>query len=287
MSTTPPQPEPGIYPGVAFDDYRRWDAMHQSTAKAGYLPGRVLSMRRLKAAVDGLLGHKDTTALKDGTDLHAVLLEPERFAAEYQTLPEFKGTGSVKAKAEFLASHPGVVFVKPDKLVMLKAMRASVMTHPVVAMFREAGGCEVSVCGEIMGVRTAARLDKYLPDWFDGPVVLDIKSVRAGWITEDQFGKHAFELGYDIQADWYERTVESVTGTRPMMLFVVCEKEPPYDVVVHQLHPQARKIGANSVNSLLGQYKHCLTTGVWPGYSDQVVETNLPNWFIKQRRHEL
>src|SRR5262245_6217487 len=74
--------EPGVYPGVAF---------------AAYLKIKATNWHKLepfrKSAKEGryrqLLPDEACDAQKLGEALHAALFEPERFDAEYATLPQF------------------------------------------------------------------------------------------------------------------------------------------------------------------------------------------------------
>lgn len=96
--------------------------------------------------------------------------------------------------------------------------------------------------------------------------VLDVKVV-------DHLNPGAFErsipaYGLDIQAHIYVRSVELAKpelAGRVSFEFLVCERKPPYDVMVAELAPSFVGLGEMRWKRALKKWRGCLDSGAWPG----------------------
>lgn len=87
---------------------------------------------------------------------------------------------------------------------------------------------------------------------------------------------------WDIQAEFYRRGVEKITGIRPTFRFVAQENSEPYALSVIGIDPAFEWIGAKKVQTAIDLWAKCLSTNQWPGYTDRIAYPVLPEWAEKQ-----
>lgn len=167
----------------------------------------------------------------------------------------------------------------------VKAMKDALHTHPVFRTLfdRERGDAEVSLfwTDRETGVPCRARLD-FLPHPVKGRrlVIPDYKTCRSA--EPSAFGRAAAELGYAMQADFYQRAaVAAGLDKAPAFVFVAQEKTPPYLVQPIQLARDVLELAHRMNTAALHRYAACLETDMWPGYSPGVAEAPLPIWWSR------
>jgi hypothetical protein len=94
----------------------------------------------------------------------------------------------------------------------------------------------------------------------------DLKTTGASanpdaWIRGPLFGS-----GYDVQAAMYLRGLNAVFGLEGTFRFVVVENRPPYALSVIALGPAALELAHRKVDRAITLWRHCLSTGEWPGF---------------------
>lgn len=121
-----------------------------------------------------------------------------------------------------------------------------------------------------------AKVD-YLPDQPRAPLWdLKITGLAA---TEQEWGRAAFNRGYELQEAFYCRGAEMTRGQSPEgMCFCVAEIEPPYGIAVFRLAGAAREIGDAKAGYAIGLWEQCMRSGDWPGYSPEPVWIEPPVW---------
>lgn len=133
-------------------------------------------------------------------------------------------------------------------------------------------------CGDVW---CRARIDR-LPD--DGNVIYDFKTTVDA--APAAFQKIAFNLGYDLQAAFYERGLRAVGWHKqPEMQFVAIERDPPYAVGVYKMSEQAREEAAEKVDEAIRRWAWCLKRDYWPGHGVFVVELSPPVW-VSREHHD-
>lgn len=114
-----------------------------------------------------------------------------------------------------------------------------------------------------------------------GPVpLIDFKTTgRAA--SPEQFSKSASEMGHDIQAAWYRRGYQAVTGRVPgPLVFVAAEKHRPYGVSRVALGPIFEEMGDAKVDQGLEIWRDCLARDDWPGYPRSVGFADAPRYAV-------
>lgn len=86
----------------------------------------------------------------------------------------------------------------------------------------------------------------------------------------EQFGRHAFNMGYHRRAAWYLEGFRAIFGKQAQHYwFVSQEVKAPYLTAVCELDWQALEAGQDENDHAAGIFARCLETDDWPGYRDR------------------
>lgn len=212
---------------------------------------------------------KSTTAMEFGTMFHTLLLEPQNF--DVRLLPEGvkkNKDGTVSKKQEGYEDWWADALHEDTYLRLLDMVNA-VKAHPETKDIFDYGLPERSVIFDQLGIECKARFD-----WLrlDKNVIIDVKTTRDA--RPDKFKKMAYEYGYHIQAYWYLKAYEAVTGKTPHYRMVVIESEPPHGIVFYKADPVFLELGGMDAREMLLKYQKCQETGVYEGY--EVIKGGTP-----------
>lgn len=267
-------PEPGIYPGVPFDEYQQWEAVNNSLLRV------IIEKSPLHAKEYQENPPEPTPAFFFGSALHTRLLEPGIFPERYIVAPKVdRRTKEGKAKwAAFEVTAEGKEILTDDDYAVIQAIAARIAEHRVSAFIR---GGEAEVCivwdDAKTGLRCKARLDYvHRQQAFQ----IDVKSTRDA--SPDGFAKALWNYGYYQQAAWYFDGWKALTGDEGAFVFLAAEKDPPYAAAAYEMHEDVITAGRKAYEGAIAIYKQCEESGVWPSYSDSVEMMNLPPWALQK-----
>jgi exodeoxyribonuclease VIII len=293
MSTILMPPELGLYPGVPAVEYHHWEGASQS---------RLKRMRdKSPAHVRWEMDHPaaPTEALLLGAAIHTCVLEPDRFSELYSTAGQCEATTGKgeRCRNSGLVSREGLWFCGirghdpqagqsgDGRIPLVRAdwdtcigIRDAVAAHPNTRHMLE-GQAETSAVWRDpdTGVLCRGRFDD---------LALGIGSITDLKSCEDaspfRFPRSVYDYGYHVQAAMYLRGGKALDLDVDTFGFVAVEKRPPYAVAVYQLQPAAIHDGERELVPLLARWAECEETGVWPGYSTDIVQIDLPAWAPKQ-----
>lgn len=172
------------------------------------------------------------------------------------------------------AREAGAILLLPEEHAAILAMADKLSEHKTAMSLLSNGRPEVSAYAlhEPTGVMRRGRFD-----WLNDDMLVDYKTALS--CNPRAFGSAAAKFGYDMQAGWYEDLARA-NGLDPRgFVFVVQEKEPPYEVACVQLDPEDVE-GARSLNdAALERFRDCTAAGLWPTATpDRVVRANVPSW---------
>jgi hypothetical protein len=297
-------PQPGIYYDMPYEEYRALPAVNSSALKilASVTP------KHCKAYIDGLLD-KDTPHRLKGRAFHCALLEPMLFGERFPRAglcPEPLGSGKRKgspcgnqgtffdreAAAWFCGTHakahPGAVeldeSITQDQHASIENMRREVFAHKVVSLLRQQGGSEVSLVWERDGVPCKSRIDKLIIDRACPDTVIDLKKIQPMAGTEKALQSAVSNYGYDLAAWWYVSGVKALRPDKPAPLFawIFAEDAPPFDVRPAWASKALLEIGRIKAERAFTNYRWCLQSGKWPGYTDDIEELMPSDWEAKR-----
>lgn len=272
MSTLLRAPEPGVYPNIPFAEYLAWDCASASQLKDGARSWAWCRQQRLNPK-------PATPALELGAAIHAAVLEPDKFEAQYRLRPAGDGrTTAVRLARENLIAL-GLTLLAEKDWETCRGIQASADANEAVCnFFEQIEAIEVSVVADLtlpngMVVRCKARPDALGPA---ARIVGDLKSSRDA--SPHRFGRDIYSLGYYISAALYIDVLAAAGIPVDSFLFLACEKEPPYQFATYRLVPAAIERGRTEYQELLAAWAVCHSTGVWPGYPQQFVDIDIPGY---------
>ena len=275
--------EPGIYPGVSFADYMKWDAVNNSLLK-------ILAKKsplHAKAFIERPPAPSD--AFIFGKAVHCLILEPDLFENYYAVAPKCDRRTKVGKElwAAFLKNANGKEAVTYDNYAKMREIQAAIkrqaMNHYVER--GEAEVCYVWI-DEATGLLCKARTDYlhrelYEDGWKTNKVILiDLKSTMDA--SPHAFFRSLDIYDYDMQAAWYTDGWEVVDGKIPQFVFFPIEKEYPFAPAAYEIPDEIIQAGRNKYRAALNCYAECVKTNIWPGYGNTIKVLDAPDWWLKQ-----
>lgn len=253
--------EPGIYAGVSNEDYHADPALGSTSLKTLALRTPAHYKWEKEHPV-----HKD--AFDIGTAAHSLILEDDMSKLVIVEANDWKLKASQVAKAD--ARTAGKIALLPKELAMVKAMRDSVMDHPLARNAFTGHRAEHSMFWEEDGQMLKCRPDAWKPG-----LVTDLKTTVDA--NPNEFGKTAFNLGYFMSAPHYIDGIKAATGEDVKFAFINVEKTAPYLVSVTELTDADMRRGRFQLDRAKRIYRECTASGNWPGYAP-FTTVELPRW---------
>lgn len=218
----------------------------------------------------------ESEAFDIGTAAHALLIEGGMDNVEIIEYGDWRTNAAKEARDD--ARSRGMTPLLRKHWVSVEAMvtAANIQLDANTADPRPFtdGAPEQTIIWEEDGVTCRALID-WLHD--DYSAVDDYKT--AANANPDKWTRGSlFDNGYDIQAAFYLRGIEKLTGERPEWRWVVQEKQPPYALAVVAPQPGVIELANAKVDYALTKWRDCLEKGVWPGYPTEVCWADLPAW---------
>jgi len=247
-----------------------------SKSALDWLDGK--SPAHYKAWVDGLIAEEETPALAFGSAFHCALLEPERFALEYATEPNFgdcRRKEPKQARAAWVSANAGKRSLSPEDAATIAGMVASVKAHPLASRILRDGQAELTVKWQdyATGVQCKCRADYYVPRL---RMVADVKSTTDA--SRDGFRRDVARYSYHVQDALYRAGFNAVGKQVDHFVFVSVEKTVPYAVATYSLDMPSVNRGYTAARRGIEKMAECLASGVWPGYPTEIQEVDVPPW---------
>lgn len=253
---------------MSYDDYDALDGIRASRlALMGKSP---------RHYADGYSG-KDTAGRDVLRAMHAAILEPEAFGADFAVC-KVRRDARTKAFQAWQDEHPDRTALTEAEWERVHRVRDSVWAHPVIrGWLVRPGWSEVVYQWEDRetGALCKARLDRLI-----GPNILDLKGYGTTALVP--LAKRAAQGSAHIQQAHYAEAVAVCEGmlvedVRSMLL--VYETERPYDCgLVELAHDGALFLGLRERARLMKQVAECEAAGEWPGNLPHVVPLEMPAW---------
>ena len=119
------------------------------------------------------------------------------------------------------------------------------------------------------------RARRCTPDARTERHLVDLKSCRDA--TPERFRWDAIKMGYHVQMADYAQAMAAQNGQPPRDVYIVAvESSGAHQCSVHRLTPGALERGLKQANEWMAQLLECERSGVWPGYSDVIVDFDVP-----------
>lgn len=273
-------PKPGIYPNVPYDVYASWPAVRASTLNQ--------CAKSLAHGRESEINPKDDTAATAfGTAFHCAVLEPDRFRDTYVIAPTVdKRTNAGKEEwVLFKASlkpHQEII-TESEYLIAEQMINGVYACRDAAVLLSHISHRELCVVwkDDETGLLCKARIDA-ITQFAGWTFILDLKSARDA--SQHAFRSHMTTLGYYRSMAWYRHGLNVLSEHARRCVLLACEKVAPFCAVPYQLTESALEIGMTEMRALLRDYAKAQESGIFPGYSDDIVMIDVAGW--KEREYE-
>lgn len=236
----------------------------------------------------------ETAALLNGHASHTAVLEPDKFDDLYACYPKaefvekYGHPNSNRYKAErdvWYAEHDGACILEDEQHKTALAIAKAVKRHPIAhdLFFGGRGINELTAIGTVQTQHgefpAKARIDR-LTEFRGRPVIADLKNCATkGGVLNDRVVSRAIQTyGYHRQFAWHTGVLNQLRPADREVWLVFVEPDAPHDVACYQLGEESIELGRALNARALEQLARGRATGAWPGFSDQPLHVQCPDW---------
>ena len=218
-----------------------------------------------------------TPAMTVGTAIHTAILEPEKFETEIAIAPKCdKRTKAGKEEyTSFLEKATGkTVITEEDHKNVLGMVEGVKRCEPAVNLLAS-GFPELSVYANDP---EHGFLWKARPDWLTpAGAVVDVKKCQDA--SPKAFQRQIVNYRYHIQAALYLQVLTWATGKKhELFYFLAVEEKAPHCAAVYQIDFRSVSYASMEIDKGRKRFAECLESNVWPGYSNKILPTGIPEW---------
>ena len=230
--------------------------------------------------------HKSTAAMDLGTTVHGMALGTGAEVAVVQADSwRTKAAQNERDEAEGL----GMVPMLAKDYAEAKAIADAMLAHPTAGALLEGVDPEVSMFAvdPEFGIWLRGRADAVTMA-YSMPTVVDVKTTKDA--SPAGFAKSVADFGYHRQDPWYRQLWAAILGCDPDeidFVFAVVETEPPYLVATYRVDAAAVDVGREQNRIAREVYADCTESGIWPGYSEEIEDLELPYYKRRQMEREI
>lgn len=257
---------------MSIEDYHKHTAVGSSSLRT------IINRSPAHYLYDKTHPSESTPTQLFGQAIHAAILEPDLFEQNAVIKPEFAGTGSRAKSDEWHLANHGKMILKREQFEAIQGILKAIKDHPLAAKIVGAGRAEESLfwIDPDTGIECKARFDFR----HDGQFIVDAKSTLDA--SYASFRKDIANYGYHIQAAHYLEGARRAYGeSYDKFMILAPEKEPPHCLSLFLLDENAIAEGRALRHQALKTLANCIKTGVFPGYSQQIINIDLPTWGYK------
>lgn len=211
-----------------------------------------------------------TAAMRFGSLVHTMILEPERFDSRYVVADINRRTNQGKAEFERILSL-GMAPVSADEMVVAVSIKNSVMNHHLARELLTDGEPEKTIIfGRGRGLLPLkGRLDYLHPQHG----IIELKTAVDA--SKRAFVSAVYRYGYHISAAFYRSLVRYALLAECQHTFVVVEPKPPYAVAVYSTPDSMLDEGRRIFAEQLDRLDECVASEIWPGYKTDTLDACL------------
>ena len=231
-------------------------------------------------------GKPDTRAMLNGRALHAALLEPELFHAEFAVVPKVdKRTTQGKAQIDaFRREHAGKQLIEADELDYIGRLQLALRRHPRARKLIELpGDAELSLfwTNAATRLRLKVRPDRLLQTL---PILVEAKSTCNA--AQSAFIRKVVDFDYHLSLAMYIEGVRQVLQRDVQPLFFVIE-DASFEICLYKPDAEMLRVGVQRFRRATEMFAQCVETNHWPGYQPDacIQEISLPRW-VAAKPHE-
>jgi hypothetical protein len=272
---------PGIHDRVAGDVYHA-DELGATPSLSASVANVLVNRSPAHAAalhpkLNPDLEREEAAKFDVGTAAHALFLQGEDVISVYVGYDwRTKDAKAFRDEQRALGKIPLLLSQAGDVRSMVAAAHAQIERHRArPPLFTDGKPEQTLVWKDEHDVVCRARLD-WLRD--DYEAVDDMKTSSRSARPRDWGKSTMWSIGAPLQARFYQRGVERLTGIRPAFRFAVVETEPPYALGVVSLSPAAEAIADAQLDYAIRIWAECVEKDDWPAYEPDVHHVDAPGW---------
>ncbi len=248
-------------------DYHSIDALSNSSLSVLYGNGKGDPAGFHARFIAKTLKTEETDAMRLGSAVHMLALEPERFSLHYDVAippvnpttkkPYQSGSQAYSKWQEGYQAERGKKAISSDDWKNISLVAKAFQSHPTIAAIMASKTEKVFERGYEMSyfvegqdpIRLKCKPDCVIPS--DG-LIIDLKTTSDP--HPDAWKWSAEEYGYHRQAAIYLQAMEAYYGKPFRFLFGVVRSKAPYEVGVYELDDDSISRGWDQVESLIAEY---------------------------------
>lgn len=217
---------------------------------------------------------EETDALRLGSAIHHLVLQPESFEQHYAYRPaglDLRKTADKQTLAEFKAKNEGKTILDDDDAPVINGVSQK-MLETINRLGIQIVDAELMLKAEYCGCPIKSAIDIVGSDGY----IYDLKTTddaSTGWL------KSVRKYKYALQSYFYRTVYELHSGIRPNgFRFIVTEKQPPYATAIYELGPNVMSYAIEEFNQVTKLYVRCDLLNEWPGFPEepQVIDIGAP-----------
>lgn len=229
--------------------------------------------------------HAPTATMLLGTVVHTLVLESDKFDAEYAISEKFdRRTKQGKADAaEFEDANAHKMVIDSDLHTQAKLMADNILKHPVARLLRLPSMiAEASIFYTDVETDLDCRIrpDYHLPpcEQFPYGLIVDLKTTDNA--SYSAFTRTIVNFGYHISAAMYCDGFMQMYDTTepPAFLWLIGERDAPYAVVCYEPDFSTMQKGDDKKREALQLLAECMSSGHYPAYPTHPINIELPAW---------
>lgn len=222
---------------------------------------------------------ESTKDMRVGTIVHELVLGPHktkrmiRYEAE-----ERRGNAWRDFEAQAKAEHgPMVEIVTEKEWREAEPIADALKRDPILRSFLEGAYREKPLKWRSSGIECETDGIDIVQISGGMGLIADLK--RTSCTEPRGFQRHAFKHHWHVQLPWYEEACQENGIDTSRGLFIIgAEPEPPYAVTALQLTTQLIDLGRRTYIKWLERLKRAREEDHWPGYTQTVVDFDVPEW---------
>ena len=269
-------PKPGIYEGIPFSEYMRWNCFSKSMTGPALRSG--LHLRHyIESSREG------TYAMDLGSLVDCLLLEPQTFNEVFVVRPDTytnekdlvkPWSNNAKVCKQWNADNADRIILKSATIETAETMVNNIMNHAEAAAIIQDSKKQVSIVWED---EETGILCKGRPDIVHGDMIWDLKTTIDA--SPEQFTRTIGNGGYHIQAGIYSGAWYNATNTTTKFGFMVCESEKPHGVALYEMGNDSMIAGQLVFKRALAKVADYIENGL-QGYSAFAEPIGAPRWMV-------
>lgn len=276
--------QPGMHPNIREDRYHADNLLAQPTLSHGlacvmlqHSPYQAwYEHPRLNPNWSAPQMDSAEQSKKDfGTAVHCLLLEPSR-SDRIVVVPADNWRGKEAQEIRATCNANGKIALLAEKYETALKMVDAAKTQLAQAEWHPRGSedAELTYLWGEDGVFCRARAD--LADR-EQHILVNYKTT-SGIANPLLLQRQIAAMGWDVDAAFYCRGYQRITGQEPRYLFVVQESAPPYLLSIIALKPDFMRLGSDKVDMALSLWRDGIENNNWPAYPNRIAWVDAPSY---------